>query len=67
MKALPKKGDRVVVTGVMEDEPDPIEPGTMGTVTGTSVSTVASQIFVDWDNGRTLILLADDPWELSLF
>lgn len=57
---LPQVGDRVRVTGVMANDPDPIPVGTEGTVTG--VSEFAGQIFVAWDNGRRLILLAEDPW-----
>jgi Domain of unknown function (DUF4314) len=45
----------------MGDDPDPIEPGALGTVTGGS----GAQLFVDWDNGRSLILaLPYDTYEV---
>jgi len=37
----------------MNDEPDPIEPGTEGTITHIG----GGVINVDWDNGRTLGLV----------
>lgn len=54
------KGTRVRMTGVMPDDPAPLDIGATGTVTGGN----AGQIFVDWDNGRTLILLPTDPYEI---
>lgn len=53
-------GTRVEVTGVMENDPDPMPVGSVGTVTGGN----GEQIFVTWDNGRGLILLADDPYRV---
>lgn len=44
----------------MGADPDPIEVGTEGTVTGGT----GAQVWVDWDNGRTLNLLVDiDKYE----
>lgn len=53
-------GDRVKMTGVMENDPDPIMVGTEGTV--TYVSEELGQYGVDWDSGRTLMLLRNDPF-----
>lgn len=68
MSALPSPGDRVRMVGVMPNDPCPIEVGTEGTVTGLGPDTshwhMTQQIYVDWDNGRTLILLATDPYEI---
>lgn len=50
-----KEGDRVELVS-MGNDPDPIKPGTKGTVTGTFESTMGleSAIYVAWDNGRHL-------------
>lgn len=54
------KGARVEVTGIMRDDPCPMPIGAQGTVTGGN----GEQIWVDWDNGRSLILLATDPYRV---
>lgn len=65
--ALPKAGDRIKITGVMDD-PDPLPVGSTGTVTSVvafthgSVLGADAQICVDWDNGRTLMLVDTDPF-----
>ena len=44
------------------DDPDPIEPGTMGTVIKLDG---AGQIQVKWDNGRTLsVIPEEDQFEI---
>lgn len=56
-------GDRVQITGVMPDDPDPLPVGTTGTVVRLLDS--GRQADVDWDNGRALLLLVDvDPYRL---
>ena len=58
-------GDRVRVTGHMDD-PDPIPVGTEGTVdwVGQWTSAYTRQVGVKWDDGRRLILLDLDPYEV---
>ena len=46
-------GARVAFVAHGEPDPDPLTPGEEGTVTGGN----GMQIFVDWDSGRSLILL----------
>lgn len=62
---IPAVGDRIRMVGVMPDDPAPIEVGTEGEVTGIGGSIGGRvQIFVDWDNGRSLILLDTDPFRV---
>ena len=53
-------GDRVRMTGVMENDPAPIMVGDEGTVTYASEE--FGQYGVAWDSGRTLMLLRGDPF-----
>jgi hypothetical protein len=57
-----KVGDRVRMTGVMEDDPAPMEVGAEGTVRDVYDAGTFSQIDVEWDNGRSLMLLPTDPF-----
>jgi hypothetical protein len=41
----------------MPDDPDPIPPGTTGTVTAVRQNGTWAQVDVNWDNGRTLMLV----------
>jgi hypothetical protein len=51
-------GSRIELVS-MPNDPDALAPGTLGTVTGGN----GAQMYVDWDNGRTLILLPGvDRW-----
>lgn len=59
---LPQPDDRIRVTGVMPEDPEPIPVGEEGTV--TDVQPEVGQIHVDWDSGRRLILLTTDPFEI---
>jgi len=56
-------GDRVKMTGVMPNDPDPIMVGEEGTV--TYVSEEFGQYGVAWDSGRTLMLLRGDPFVVT--
>ena len=49
------KGDRIKLLQ-MNDDPDPIPAGTLGTVTFINKCGDFTQIAVDWDNGRKLML-----------
>ena len=54
---MPTLGDRVTLLN-MPDDPDPIAPGTQGTVDWIGGSDgEPRQIGVKWDSGRSLILL----------
>lgn len=61
---LPAVGDRVKVTGVLPDDPSPLEVGDEGTVTWLGPGMGITQIGVCWDSGRTLMLLATDPFTI---
>ncbi|MDA9859531.1 DUF4314 domain-containing protein [Rubripirellula sp.] len=50
-----KAGDRVRLV-LMTDDPDPIPVGTTGTVAGVYPQNGWTQVDVDWDSGRSLML-----------
>lgn len=54
-----QSGDRIRLVK-MVDDPNPVEPGTEGTVTdaGPGIYDGETQVHVDWDNGRTLSLIS---------
>ena len=52
----PQPGDRIRLVA-MSDDPDPIPPGSTGTVTAVRQHTTWAQVDVAWDNGRTLMLV----------
>lgn len=53
-------GSRIELVS-MKDDPDAIEPGAKGTVTGGN----GAQMYVEWDNHRSLILLVGvDRWRV---
>lgn len=58
------QGDRVRLVRPMEDG-DPVPVGTEGTVTRVrNAGTEYEQVSVDWDNGRRLMLLPEDEYEV---
>jgi hypothetical protein len=59
-------GDRVVITGVMSGEKDPLPIGARGTVdyVGAGTSEWSEQLGVKFDNGRNLLLLPFDPFDV---
>lgn len=59
-------GTRLKITGRMYDNPNPLPVGTEGTVDwlGQWVNEWTQQIGVTWNNGRRLMLLPHDPFEL---
>jgi hypothetical protein len=63
-----RPGDRVRMTGIMRDDPAPMEVGAEGTVReiwGNQERWDGSQLIqidVEWDNGRSLMLLPNDPF-----
>jgi len=61
---LPNVGDRIELIS-MDDDPWAIEPGERGTVTRVNPDPEYGQIVVNWDSGRSLILLPTiDKWKL---
>ena len=55
----PRPGQRIEMVA-MPDDPDPIEPGTRGTVRSIGKRATGRpafvQVDVQWDNGRSLVL-----------
>ena len=49
-----KAGDRIRLLSM--DDPDPIPAGTTGTVVGVYPQSDWTQVDVDWDSGRSLML-----------
>ena len=64
MTTVPAVGDRIRLIHMPED-PDPIPAGSLGTVRAIHPHHGRTQIEVDWDNGRQLMLsLLDDVIEI---
>ena len=63
---IPNPGDRVRMTGIMPEDPDPIPVGDEGTVQEVfnADSPRFMQISVAWDSGRSLLLLPNDPFRV---
>jgi len=55
MQTSLKKGDRIRLLSMPQD-PDPIPAGSLGTVVEVREHHNWTQVDVDWDNGRTLML-----------
>jgi len=54
------EGTRIELVS-MHDDPNPIPPGFRGTVVGGN----GAQMYVDWDEGRSLMLLVGvDRWRV---
>lgn len=51
-----KAGDRIRLIE-MPNDPCPIEPGTTGTVTKVHKTSLGTQLWVDWDSPRSLMLI----------
>lgn len=69
--ALLKRGDRVRITGLLPNDPDPLPVGLEGTVANVmNQATSIEQIVVDWEliegdtRPRSLMLLPTDPFEV---
>lgn len=59
----PKVGDRVRVTGILPEDPAPLDIGEEGTVDYvTPPEWEFRQYGVKWDSGRRLMLLPNDPF-----
>lgn len=68
MSQVPRAGDRIRLVS-MDDDPDPILIGQTGTVVDVARhgagKSAWSQIDVDWDNGRSLMLVSPpDTFEI---
>lgn len=65
MRSKPRIGDRVRITGPMDD-PDPIPVGHTGTVywVGKWSSVFDKRCSVRWDGGRDLGLLSSDSFRV---
>ncbi len=64
MTNVPQIGDRIRLIA-MPNDPDPIPAGALGTVVSIHNHGRWTQIEVDWDNGRELMLsLPDDCIEI---
>ena len=64
MTTVPAVGERIRLISMPED-PDPIPAGSLGTVRAIHPHHRWTQVEVDWDNGRRLMLsLPDDVVEI---
>lgn len=53
-------GTRLEIIGTMADDPCPMEIGVRGTVTGGT----GAQVWVKWDNGRSLQLVLPEDYPI---
>lgn len=59
----PRIGDRVVLI-MMGDDPDPVPPGSIGTINYVTGDSMGYIIGVQWDSGRSLSLVEPaDKWD----
>lgn len=65
MHTIPREGDRIRLQS-MPDDPDPIQVGQIGTVVDVTRHGDGPdgwlQIDVEWDDGRTLMLVSPPDW-----
>lgn len=57
-----QKGDRIMMVEMLDD-PCPIEIGALGTVLAVHKD-IGGQIEVEWDSGRTLMLVPPDQFDI---
>ena len=55
MSNTPKIGDRIRLI-FMPNDPDPVPAGSLGTIIAVHPHHSWTQVEVDWDNGRSLML-----------
>jgi hypothetical protein len=55
MSNTPKIGDRIRLI-FMPNDPDPVPAGSLGTIIAVHPYHRWTQVVVDWDNGRSLML-----------
>lgn len=64
LQLIPKPGQRIECV-LMAGDPDPIPPGSRGTVLSTQGVGELVHVNIAWDNGRSLCLLHTiDKWKV---
>ena len=61
---LPAPGTRIALVS-MPGDPDPVKPGTKGTVVRIAHHSAGTSIEVDWDDGTALgLVVGTDTWRV---